>query len=305
MLKLYAQAAIYSPPAFVINDTSAIPVLPSATREKLIRINAKHCENYNNLSEWHNSLAAVVHPNYIQTLSLSMQLDMMVSDPFPFKPMGLVHIANQIDVKFLPEQNASLQLSTTFGEVYYHRRGWLFEVITQAKVDNVDAVKGVSFYLARHKHNERTVALHSKDNDLLPAWIAQIGHLKHHPQDASQKLEFSSDIGRRYAKVSGDYNPIHLYPYTAKLLGFSKAIAHGMYSKAWCVSKLAQYNDFYQGSFSIKTVFLQPIMLPLSSRLYRVQHQNVACNEELAFYLASNKGNKDRLHLAGHIEALK
>jgi hypothetical protein len=31
-----------------------------------------------------------------------------------------------------------------------------------------------------------------------------------------------ADIGRRYARVSGDYNPIHLSALTAKLFGFPK-----------------------------------------------------------------------------------
>ena len=40
------------------------------------------------------------------------------------------------------------------------------------------------------------------------------------------------DIGRRYAKVSGDVNPIHMSSLTAKALGFKRAIAHGMWVKA-------------------------------------------------------------------------
>ena len=40
------------------------------------------------------------------------------------------------------------------------------------------------------------------------------------------------DAGRRYAKVSGDVNPIHLSGLTAKAFGFKRAIAHGMWVKA-------------------------------------------------------------------------
>ena len=46
------------------------------------------------------------------------------------------------------------------------------------------------------------------------------------------------DLGRRYAAVSGDRNPIHLYPLTAKALGFPRQIAHGMWSLARCVAAL-------------------------------------------------------------------
>src|SRR5690606_13295593 len=47
------------------------------------------------------------------------------------------------------------------------------------------------------------------------------------------------DTGRRYAAVSGDRNPIHLRPLTAKAFGFPRAIAHGMWSKARCLAALS------------------------------------------------------------------
>ena len=49
---------------------------------------------------------------------------------------------------------------------------------------------------------------------------------------------FPSDLGRRYGSVSGDLNPIHLSDPTAKLFGFPRAIAHGMWTKARCLAAL-------------------------------------------------------------------
>jgi acyl dehydratase len=37
----------------------------------------------------------------------------------------------------------------------------------------------------------------------------------------------ASSAGRRYARVSGDYNPIHLWPWTARPFGFRAPILHG------------------------------------------------------------------------------
>ena len=37
----------------------------------------------------------------------------------------------------------------------------------------------------------------------------------------------SAGAGRRYARVSGDYNPIHLWPWTARPFGFHAPILHG------------------------------------------------------------------------------
>ncbi len=56
------------------------------------------------------------------------------------------------------------------------------------------------------------------------------------PASATWKLP--GDLGRRYGGVSGDFNPIHVHPLTARLFGFPSAIAHGMWTKARCLAAL-------------------------------------------------------------------
>ena len=67
------------------------------------------------------------------------------------------------------------------------------------------------------------------------------------------------DLGRRYAAVSGDHNPIHLYALTAKALGFSRQIAHGMWSKARCVAAL---ENRLPDAVTVDVAFKTPIFLP-------------------------------------------
>ena len=67
------------------------------------------------------------------------------------------------------------------------------------------------------------------------------------------------DLGRRYAAVSGDHNPIHLYPLTAKALGFKRQIAHGMWSLARCVAAL---ENRLPDAVTVDAAFKKPIFLP-------------------------------------------
>jgi acyl dehydratase len=67
------------------------------------------------------------------------------------------------------------------------------------------------------------------------------------------------DLGRRYAAVSGDRNPIHLYAMTAKALGFKRQIAHGMWSKARCVAAL---ENRLPDAVTVEVAFRKPIFLP-------------------------------------------
>jgi acyl dehydratase len=69
----------------------------------------------------------------------------------------------------------------------------------------------------------------------------------------------AGDVGRRYAAVSGDHNPIHLYPLTAKALGFPRQIAHGMWSLARCVAAL---ENRLPGAVTVEAEFKKPILLP-------------------------------------------
>ncbi len=62
-----------------------------------------------------------------------------------------------------------------------------------------------------------------------------------------------------FAGVSGDFNPIHVHPLSARLFGFPRAIAHGMWTQARCLSGLAPR---LPDAFSVEVAFRKPILLP-------------------------------------------
>ena len=64
--------------------------------------------------------------------------------------------------------------------------------------------------------------------------------------------------------MSGDYNPIHLWPWSARLFGFPGAIAHGMWSLARCAATLASRTE---GPCTLTARFLRPLVLPASVEL--------------------------------------
>jgi acyl dehydratase len=102
------------------------------------------------------------------------------------------------------------------------------------------------------------------------------------------------DLGRKYAAVSGDHNPIHLYPLTAKALGFPRQIAHGMWSKARCVAALE--NRLPDG-VRVDVAFKKPILLPGS-----VAFGSTPVEGGFAFSLSSPRSGAP--HLAGRTTAL-
>ena len=79
------------------------------------------------------------------------------------------------------------------------------------------------------------------------------------PADRHRVAAARATSAGRYAAVSGDHNPIHLYPLTAKALGFPRQIAHGMWSKARCVAAL---ENRLPDAVEVDVAFKKPILLP-------------------------------------------
>src|SRR5256714_15616117 len=76
------------------------------------------------------------------------------------------------------------------------------------------------------------------------------------------------NVGRRYAALSGDVNPIHLNPLAARLFGFRRAIAHGMWLKARCLAALeGRLPDALTAEVEFKSPLLLPSTVGFSSQL--------------------------------------
>jgi acyl dehydratase len=89
--------------------------------------------------------------------------------------------------------------------------------------------------------------------------------------DYTELWAIPANYGRRYARVSGDINPIHTYKLFAKAMGFKTSILHGWYSVGRLVKHAEELNGRpYQ---SIEVAFKSPVYLPSTQRLSLGQGQ--------------------------------
>ncbi|MFR0358955.1 MaoC family dehydratase [Streptomyces sediminimaris] len=77
------------------------------------------------------------------------------------------------------------------------------------------------------------------------------------PLPAVAEWHLGGDVGRRYGAASGDRNPIHLYPLTARLFGFPRAVAHGMWTAARCLAAHGAPERV-----RVRAEFRAPVLLP-------------------------------------------
>ena len=101
-----------------------------------------------------------------------------------------------------------------------------------------------------------------------------------------------ADLGRRYGAVSGDRNPIHLYPWSAKALGFKRQIAHGMWTKARSVAAI---ENRLPDQVTVQVAFKTPVFLPGTAR-FRAETTDAGD----AFSLVNPNNDAPHLHGRAH-----
>ena len=191
------------------------------------------------------SLSDTLPPTYIHILAFPLHLKLMSEPSFPFPAIGLVHIANEITQHRHVNAGEKLSLRVVPTALEPHPRGQQFSLRTEARVGEELVWQEVSTILKRGGGSAGPSAPSARSStDDLPA-------------TATWKLR--GDLGRRYASVSGDVNPIHMHPLSAKLFGFPSAIAHGMWTKAHC---LAALEGRLPDAFTVEVSFRRPIVLP-------------------------------------------
>jgi acyl dehydratase len=162
---------------------------------------------------------------YPHIVAFPHAMDLMTRLSFPFGAIGLVHVANEISVLRPLTGDDRFDLTVRTANLRDHDRGRQFDVVAEATVAGEPVWHSTSTYL----HREGS----SSDGGKTPRDPGAAGSA-----EGSSIWKVPGDIGRRYAAVSGDANPIHLHPLTARLFGFPSAIAHGMWVKARCLAAL-------------------------------------------------------------------
>jgi acyl dehydratase len=248
-----------SPSALPTMVKAALPVLPGINRlpgvakrggalpdltlrRKEIEIDRDHVAAYAGVCGFEPSQTLPF--TYPHMLAFPLHMGIMTDGSFPFPAIGTVHVGNSITQHRPIDPAERLEVSATATNLRPHTKGRVFDLVTTVSSGEEVVWESTSNYLRVGK-GDQTAPSEGEPFDLVPA--------------TGIEWRLPGDLGRRYASVSGDHNPIHLYPLTAKAFGFPRQIAHGMWTKARCVAAMS---NRLAGSARVEVVFKKPVFLP-------------------------------------------
>ena len=214
LTKSYARALIPKRPRRAVATTTWPTLTHEAGAASPARLGA-----YRELCAF--PVSPVLPITYPHLTAFPMAMSLMTRRDFPFPVLGLVHIRNVIEQPRPISAAEPLTFDVSIAQPHEHPRGSAFDVTADARNEFGETVwHSVSTYLHRTNTGSTSPDRRSAPAEIPPTW------------------QLPADLGRRYASISGDRNPIHLYPWTAKLFGFRRQIAHGMWTMARCLAAL-------------------------------------------------------------------
>jgi acyl dehydratase len=181
---------------------------------------------------------------YPHMLAFPLHMGIMTDGSFPYPAIGTVHLRNAITQHRPIAPTEVLDVSATATNLRPHAKGKVFDLVTTIASGDDTVWESTSTYLRVGK-GDKDAPAEGVPFDVVPS--------------NGVEWRLAGNLGRRYAAVSGDHNPIHLYPLTAKAFGFPRQIAHGMWSKARCVAAIA---NRLPDEVTVEVEFKKPILLP-------------------------------------------
>lgn len=197
---------------------------------------------------------------YLHVLVFPLQVALMADRRFPLGLAGLVHVRNRIVQHRLVDAAETLSLRSRAEALRPHPKGAQVDLVGEVRVGDELVWEGVSTYLSRGT---------SVPGEIAPEQPLTVD-LGTDPSP-NAVWDVPGDMGRRYAAVSGDVNPMHLSSLAARAFGFPRALVHGMWSKAHA---LAAIEARLPEAYAVDVAFSRPLLLPSVASYFAVQQDH-------------------------------
>lgn len=250
----YYPRAVFGKRAALVPDGESIPRLEGDVSVVIAR--RSHIRRYRDVCGFPDDGKLPI--TYPHVLAMPLHVALLTHPRFLVRLMGLIHVSNEIhEIRPLPDAGSYRLRSWVEG----HRdgdRGHEFDLFTECEDREGIAWHEKSTLLARRTASGAQAARSARQT---------LRFEKPGDTDAPEKagIEVARSVGRRYGWLSGDLNPIHLGDRGARLFGFDRAVAHGMWSMARSLAALGP--AALAPPVSAHVDFKLPLFLPAKTTL--------------------------------------
>jgi hypothetical protein len=216
-----------------------------------VRLDAGHIAAYAavcgfDAAELRDGAVPVTYPH---VLAMPLHLRIMGNEAFALRPMGLIHLSNVIAVPGELRAGSTLDLVVAARNYRRTDAGLVFDMDTEMSAGGQPVWRETCVFLSRWPDSVQRTGGRPPRPPKAPKDSAVLCQL-----DASLRTSWS------YARVSRDFNPIHLNDRAARFFGLRGAISHGMWSLARSLA--AKPQPIPPGDARLETQFLTPVQLP-------------------------------------------
>ncbi|SCL23573.1 MaoC like domain-containing protein [Micromonospora nigra] len=241
---LYRRALLNALPLVGGRRAADVPAVELAVDG--VTVDREHLADYDRVCGFR--LTDRLPATYLHVVGFPLSLRLMTAPEFPIALTGVVHVGNRITVRRPVTADETVAFTTWAENLRPHERGRQVDVVLVGTVGGAEVWRGVSTYLGRERTPGDGGRREAREGAGPPA--------------ASAHWRVAPRVGTDYARVSGDHNPIHTSRLGARLLGFPRPIAHGMWSKARC---LAALESRLPEAYTVEVAFKLPVPLPTTA----------------------------------------
>lgn len=243
---------------------AASPGLRAAYR--LERIDRAHVRRYNAAFGFPGEAVPLT---FLYLLAQRAQLAALIDQPIPFRIPGLIHTHNRLAMHGPVDPGTPLVLDTTLS------------------LPPPAANGAASCILETHAFGGERLAFACTSTYLIkrapPGGGKGASDVLAPAGKAVDSWTVAPDAGRRYAALSGDWNPIHLWSWTARLMGMRAPIIHGMHTVAKACAQ--RQRAFGQPIATLECQFRAPVPLGAGITMFEDADPEkwiVVCNGRIA-----------------------
>lgn len=250
--KLYMNAAATAARRRIMGSSAGQATLPAVSHEvKGVQADVANLTAYQHLLG--ETASDILPAGFVHALAFPVSMSVMNRDDFPLPLLGMIHLRNHVEQRVPIQFTEALDIRSWSENLSGHRVGTQVDVIAEVRSSSSGELlwRGISTYLAKG------VFLPGIDKPGNSSGSGDNGNFS--PPDPTALWQLDLDIGRSYAAVSGDFNPIHLSVLSAKALGLRGSIAHGMYLAS---RALADVGAVKSDAFTWDVTFEAPVFLP-------------------------------------------